>query len=106
MIHQLVFSSSHNLLAWTDSNGNLTRWPEAVPTTLPSPTGAFAANLATNTARTSLFDNESTDVGDAALDGDGDIDLDEPDEDWIIDDIGDGMKDRDFGGAREMGMYI
>lgn len=98
-------------MAWTDSNGNLTRWPEAVPTTLPSPTKAFAASLTASVhqkAGNSLFDNEGEDVGAPAIDGDGDIDLDEPDEDWIIDDIGDGMKDKnekDFG-LREMGAVL
>ena len=107
-VYQLVFSSSLNLLAWTDSKGNLNRWPEAVPATLPSPTKAFAVSLAAparQNAGKSLFDHENGDIGDAAVGGDGDIDLDEPDDDWIIDDIGDGMKDKnekEFG-LREMG---
>jgi len=42
-------------------------------------------------------------------DGGIDIDIDEPDDDWIVDDLGDGMADKpakDYGETREMGRDI
>lgn len=114
IIHSLAFSAAHNLLAWTDSNGNLTRWPGAVPPSLPSPTKV--ANIAgiSSSKRVdalTLFDDTAEAAG-GDEGGDADVDLaavlDENDDDWIIDDVGDGMKDtvdKDFGksGLREMG---
>lgn len=61
-----------------------------------------------------LFD-DTGEAADGDEGGDADVDLTaligENDDDWIIDDVGDGMKDTvdmDFGksGLREMGMYF
>lgn len=115
VIHSLAFSAAHNLLAWTDSNGILTRWPGAVPASLPSPTKPTAANGLSvpvqRQATPTLFADDTT--GAAGRDDGGELDidldgaLDEPDDDWIIDDLGDAMKDKgekDYG-LREMGAF-
>ncbi|KAI5120641.1 hypothetical protein M0805_007978 [Coniferiporia weirii] len=112
VIHQLAFSAAHNLLAWTDSNGNFTRWRDAVPSSAPSPTKpAPAAGMGIPVRRqaTTLFGDDDVEGASNANDDDGvadDAELNERDEDWIIDDLGDGMDDKgekEFGsGLREM----
>ncbi|KAL5507206.1 MCL1 [Sanghuangporus vaninii] len=101
-VHSLAFSAGHNLLAWTDSNGNLTRWPAVIPASHPSPTKqntSVSIGIPTRRPGTpTLFGDDAAGAGDGIGAGDGDIDLDgaidEHDDDWIIDDLGDGMKDK------------
>lgn len=108
-VYQLAFSPKHNLLAWTDSDGVLTRWKDVIPAGAPSPTKPFNSGLSEPIRRhaSPLF-GEDQDIG-------RDIDLNEagpdgdlPDDDWIIDDLDGGLEDKpdlEFGqgGLREMG---
>ncbi|KAH8119330.1 WD40 repeat-like protein [Phellopilus nigrolimitatus] len=111
-VHQLAFSSSQNLLAWTDSRGNLTRWPSVVPPTAPSPTKAApAAGMSVPARRqaTPLFgmDDDALPGDEGGVDAIGGGEVEDQDDDWIIDDLGDNMEDKgdkEFGkdGLREM----
>lgn len=100
---QLAFSPSQNLLAWTDLEGNFTRWPEPIPASAPDPVKSSAASSVTGVQKKrgktpTLFDEEADkeiakkDVGD-------DVDMDEElavaldDDNWIMDDLGVGMDD-------------
>ncbi|PSS37833.1 hypothetical protein PHLCEN_2v301 [Hermanssonia centrifuga] len=104
---QLAWSPSANLLAWTDHDGVLTRWPDLVPPSAPSPTKSTpSAGLATlpkkRQGTPTLFDMDADDDSNTTkqvdLDMDDDIDaglgggVDGMDEDWIVDDVG-GMDD-------------
>ncbi|EJD03058.1 WD40 repeat-like protein [Fomitiporia mediterranea MF3/22] len=110
-IHSLAFSSTHNLLAWTDNSGNLTRWPNAVPISLPSPTKPVATNgmsipMQRRPDTSALFLDDAADAAEGDDGGDVNLDvdaggLDEHDEDWIIDDLGDGLKES---GEKEYGL--
>lgn len=114
-MHQLAFSPSANVLAWTDSQGSLTRWPDVIPASAPSPIKAVTSTAGPSVpvrrqATPLLFaqDEDTAGKGPAGKDDDvagGDIDLDEQDDDWIVDDLGGGMEDKPVKeyGAREMG---
>ena len=89
---QIAFSPTENLLAWTDTEGVLSRWRDAIPAGSPDPVRQTAASSAhgTTTKRKStppLFGEEA----DVNAEGDpyGD--------DWIIDDLGNGMEDEPEG---------
>lgn len=102
------------MLAWTDSGGNFTRWRDVVPPSLPSPT-KLATSVSINTAdsrqtTTSLFiDDEPQDTPMGEDEGalGAEVDAEEHDDDWIIDDLGgDAMQDKagkDERGLREFG---
>ncbi|KAH9956929.1 WD40 repeat-like protein [Russula dissimulans] len=65
-VTQIAFSPTKNLLAWTDFAGSLYRWSDPIPSSSPSPV------------------NDDVDLGDAN---------DFENEDWILDDVGNGMRD-------------
>jgi chromosome transmission fidelity protein 4 len=111
----IAFSPIHNMVAWSDKDGVLTRWTSPIPSNLPSPitmekikdkpktTAANDAITANKAKFAALF---GEDVNGA--DGGDEDDEDMYDDDWIIDDIGVGVKDKDekqrkSGGLREMG---
>lgn len=115
-VTQMAFSPTKNLLAWVDSEGTLTRWPSPIPTTSPDPVKPVKTLPTVPVKRKpspSLFDD--LDEGTAALlnDIDGDVNMDDPEnEDWILDDIGGGLEDEPETGrwkdgvVREMGKEI
>lgn len=104
IITQLAFSPRRNLIAWTDDEGGLTRWLDAVPSDLPDPvrpsigTKAEASVNVNRKTDADLFgdddllgkgNNALGDDGDlnvAGLDDDDDMQLD-LDKDWIVDDL-------------------
>ena len=101
-----------NLLAWTDTDGILTRWADAIPPDAVSPTKAATASatplLAAHKRHATLFDelaHEDLDCAAQDVFGDNqaadDVDLDAGNEDWVVDDLGGGLEDRD--GVRERG---
>ena len=119
-----------NLLAWTDTDGVLTRWADAIPPDAVSPTKPVTAAAATTLpaahkrqATPTLFDELADEDLDRATQRDADIDmdvfgddlaaddvdLDAGIDDWVVDDLGGGLEDdadkkwsgRD--GVREMG---
>ncbi|GLB45067.1 putative minichromosome loss protein, Mcl1, middle region [Lyophyllum shimeji] len=102
IITHLAFSPSENLLAWTDSEGGFNRWPKAVPDHFPDPVKRSIATTAPATIparpKTTLFDDiaEATSTtGRETLDDDVDLDagFGDVDDDWIIDDLGGGLRD-------------
>jgi hypothetical protein len=117
-VTQIAFSPTENLLAWTDFAGSLHRWSDPIPSSSPSPVASLSTSALTRPLRRgptpTLFDDEA--IGhkpdqqeDAAVGGVDDFE----NEDWILDDIGDGMEDDadaqgDDGNAivKEMGMGI
>ena len=115
MVTQLAFSPSQNMLAWTDMDGTLTRWPSPIPATAPDPVSTTKTSKTTTIPVTrgvtpTLFDQDL----EAPANGGRDVDLDEDmgidleNDDWILDDLGDGMADDEKkwagkDGVREMG---
>jgi hypothetical protein len=117
-ITQLSFSPTKNILAWTDFAGSLYRWSEPIPSSSPSPVASTSSSALTRPVRRgptpTLFDDEA--VGHAskqqANDDVGLVGADDfENENWILDDVGDGMED-DVGAqgddghefVKEMGM--
>ncbi|KII92369.1 hypothetical protein PLICRDRAFT_102810 [Plicaturopsis crispa FD-325 SS-3] len=101
-IVQLAWSPTQNLLAWTDTEGVFTRWTDPIPSSSPDPVKTSAAGAATGVqikrkAELDLFGeiDQEPPAGDANEDVDIEFDLDN--DDWIIDDVGGGMKDRKNG---------
>ncbi|KAG1751494.1 WD40 repeat-like protein [Suillus paluster] len=90
---QIAFSPTENLLAWTDTDGVLSRWRDAIPDSSPDPVRQTAASSAqgTTTKRKSTppLWGEEADVDAEGGDPYGD--------DWIIDDLGNGMEDEPEG---------
>jgi chromosome transmission fidelity protein 4 len=119
-VTQIAFSPTKNLLAWTDFAGSLYRWSDPIPSSSPSPVASVSTSVSTRPVRRgptpTLFDDEAV-AHKSNQETNEDIDLGAADdfenEDWILDDVGDGMVDD--GGAngdngnefvKEMGMGI
>lgn len=92
--------------------GTLTRYPGIIPSTSPDPVkmsvGASSSNRIA--ASPALGMDETRESGGDGYDGHANLQDDDdigiPDDDWIIDDLGDGMEDKpavNGHGAREMG---
>lgn len=125
----MAWSPSANLLAWTDTEGSLIRWRGCVPAD-----GLDPVKISTHVATVNkplpppvkrkgtpdLFDFDLDEAKEMEADPDADMEDDTgnaamgdlPDDDWILDDLGDGMKDEDEkekdrrlggGAVREMG---
>ena len=110
---QIAWSPTANLLAWTDTDGVLTRWQSPVPADGVDPvklSASLAAKPLPQAAKRrgmpDLFDFELDvpAVPERALGGDADMGDDDaprgsladaPDDDWILDDLGGGMDDED-----------
>ncbi|KAI0665347.1 hypothetical protein C8Q78DRAFT_1118280 [Trametes maxima] len=102
-ITALALSKNGDLLAWTDAAGDLTRWPEPIPSSAPDPVklsaGTHSVTVPVKRKGTpTLFDNDNVVLARSEKDkasGDADdllgIDLDN--DDWILDDLGGGMDD-------------
>ncbi|KDQ16190.1 hypothetical protein BOTBODRAFT_173106 [Botryobasidium botryosum FD-172 SS1] len=113
-IISIAFSPVSNLLAWTDTEGNLSRWPDPIPSTYPHPCGVVSAvsaaidKMAKAKAQyEELFGKEdgdavARDAVDAVDEEGGEEDLYE--KDWIIDDMPEagGRGDRTIAGLKEM----
>jgi hypothetical protein len=89
-------------LAWTDTDGVFSRWVEPVPSSSPSPFKTSPVTPLNYSAEELFGDNKEGDVG-------GDLSVDMPDDDWIIDDVGildeEEGRDKHLGGGlvKEMG---
>ena len=89
-MHQLAFSAAHNMLAWTDSNGNFTRWRNVIPSSLPSSTklASVTGTMASSRKQLTLLFGDEEAAEDTVLNNvedtgvGADIDLDERDDDW------------------------
>ncbi|EIW62718.1 uncharacterized protein TRAVEDRAFT_112621 [Trametes versicolor FP-101664 SS1] len=102
-ITQMAFSPLRNLLAWTDTEGDLTRWPDPIPSSAPDPVknsaGTNSVTVPVKRKGTpTLFDDDNVAVarpekqnGDVDLDEDLGIDLDN--DDWILDDMDGALND-------------
>lgn len=111
-ITQLAFSPTENLIAWTDTDGVLTRWLHPIPDEYPDPIKSSIASAGSATvpvkrkSSPGLFGNDpfNVGVGVGSRDDVGDMDLDigmgDIDDDWIIDDIGGGLQDEPEVGKR------
>ncbi len=97
----------------------LTRWPDVIPASSPDPvkptaTSLSSAPVAVRRAESPLFgaDDDSSRAAPDGVGGNGmdldDVDLDAQDDDWIIDDLGGGMRDKPEadGYTREMGKIL
>ncbi|KAK0455435.1 uncharacterized protein EV420DRAFT_1553616 [Desarmillaria tabescens] len=84
IITQLAFSPKQNIIAWTDSSGQLIRWIDAIPSLFPDPIKPIISTKGATTHQveqptTSLFDEDSRiddalDTGDFVLSDDGEAD--------------------------------
>ncbi|KAH7923714.1 WD40 repeat-like protein [Leucogyrophana mollusca] len=90
---QIAFSPTQNLLAWTDTDGMLTRWPEPIPAGSPDPVRPIAAAGAQGAAVKRAGTPNLWNDGDVAAGAPGDEEDEYGGEDWIIDDLGGGMED-------------
>ena len=118
-VTQIAFSPTRNLLAWTDFAGSLYRWSDPIPSSSPSPVASVSTSLTRPIRRgptPTLFD-DGVMAHKSNPQANEDIDLrgadDFENDDWILDDVGDGMVDDvgaqgDGGGefVKEMGMGI
>ena len=119
MVSHLAFSPTQNLLAWTDVDGTLSRWPDPVPPTSPDPVKTTISSSSVGFPVKKRTDPLSFDgdgdgdnikkLAEGLEDATGDESYGMGDDDWMIDDIGlldkpDKEKDQDEEGyAREMG---
>ena len=95
-ITRLQFSPRENLVAWTDSDGALSRWLKPISDNYPDP---VKISSVTNNAATvpikrndiDLFGNDITGGAASEKNGTDDVDLDEDlvdiDDGWIVDDM-------------------
>ncbi|KAI0371170.1 hypothetical protein BV20DRAFT_965857 [Pilatotrama ljubarskyi] len=101
-VTQMAFCPSKNLLAWTDTAGDLTRWPDPIPASAPDPvklsagTHSVTMPVKRKGTPTLLFDDDS--VAEKArgaddVDADEDLGIDLDNDDWILDDLGGGLDD-------------
>ncbi|KAI6033002.1 hypothetical protein F5J12DRAFT_946238 [Pisolithus orientalis] len=102
IITQLAFSPSQNLLAWTDNEGILTWWREPVPAGSPDPVKqSTAANIQGGSTKHKVpptlwgadDDIDNSGVDNKGIGAGGNDDGNQYGDDWIIDDLGDGMED-------------
>ncbi|KAI6121564.1 hypothetical protein F5141DRAFT_1186762 [Pisolithus sp. B1] len=112
IITQLAFSPSQNLLAWTDNEGILTWWREPVPAGSPDPIKqSGAANIQDGSIKHKIPPTSwgpDDDVNMSGVDSRGiaageNGDGNEYGDDWIIDDLGDGMEDEAEGNGKTEG---
>ncbi|KAI6125763.1 hypothetical protein EV401DRAFT_2055604 [Pisolithus croceorrhizus] len=112
IITQLAFSPSQNLLAWTDNEGILTWWREPVPAGSPDPIKqSGAANIQDRSIKhkvppISWEADDDVNIGGVdskGLAADENGDGNEYGDDWIIDDLGDGMEDEAEGHRKTEG---
>jgi hypothetical protein len=98
-ITHISFSPTKNILAWTDFAGSLYRWSDPIPSSSPSPVASTSTSAVTRPVRRgptpTLFDDEA--VGTSKQQANEDVGVggadDFENEDWILDDVGDGMQD-------------
>lgn len=84
IITQLAFSPKQNIIAWTDTSGQLVRWIDAIPSLFPDPIKPITSIKGATTdpvkqPTTSLFDEDNRiedalDTGDADLSDDDEAD--------------------------------
>jgi hypothetical protein len=81
-VTQLAFSPTENLLAWMDSSGAFTRWPNPIPSSAPDPVKKLLSTAVPGKSGASplLFDEKAAQDIDTTFGEDAD--------DWMIDDIG------------------
>lgn len=96
----MAWSPTTNLLAWTTNTGTLYRWADTIPSTSPSPVKTISSAATTRPIKRNtgldLFATDIDDDGAAPIEKDADdVDMDDPfaNDDWILDDVGDGMAD-------------
>ncbi|CAL1707133.1 unnamed protein product [Somion occarium] len=108
-VTKIAFSPTQNLLAWIDTDGVLTRWPDPIPSSSPDPVKLISVGAAVGIPKKrgttpNLFGDDVEEKDDASKAKD--LNLDEEDEydatmgdldddNWILDDIGGGLQDDD-----------
>ncbi|THH15042.1 hypothetical protein EW146_g5378 [Bondarzewia mesenterica] len=98
-VTQMAFSPTENLLAWTSYDGALYRWSEPIPLSSPDPvkstTTAFNTRKVQRHTTPTLFLDDDTKNPARAHDGDKDRGSPDAfdDENWILDDLGNGLQD-------------
>ena len=114
-ITQIAFSPRDNLIAWSDKQGGFTRWPKPIPDDLPGPirlaTGPESRTTTSGSDAEALYDAMTLDddlVDNDRVDFDAHMDdfddgLDDPN--FVIDDLGIGLKDNEPEPAKQGG-YI
>lgn len=93
-IIQIAFSPTENLLAWTDTEGVLSRWRDPIPTSSPDPVRQTAAG---NTHGTTAKRKSTPPIWGEEVNVDAEEDGLYGGDDWIIDDLGNGMEEEPEG---------
>jgi chromosome transmission fidelity protein 4 len=102
-ISHLAWSPRHNILAWTDMEGSLTRHNNVIPSSFASPIKVSASTTARSVtmrqrAAPTLFDDDEV-ANDKETSGDADLDIASGDAavdtlaDFLDDDLGEYLKD-------------
>ncbi|KAH7914143.1 hypothetical protein BJ138DRAFT_479545 [Hygrophoropsis aurantiaca] len=92
---QIAFSPTQNLLAWTDTDGTLIRWPEPIPAGSPDPVrstvGMGMQGVPVKRGGTPKLFEDDADTHPRISGADENEEF--GGDDWIIDDLGVGMED-------------
>ena len=112
-ITQIAFSPQRNLIAWTDSEGGLTRWLDPISSSYPDPikTVVGTKSSAPTTIKRKPEDDLFGDDANSTLEADVDLGMEEDEEtfdidnDWMVDDMNGALNDDpvEEPGAKHMG---
>ena len=103
-ICQIAFSPTQNLLAWSDTDGNLYRWNTPIPPSYSDPVRKPSGK--DGILKEAKEDKDAMDGVDGVDEEDNGDDVNLEDDEWIIDDLngqGGFTGEKKVGFAREMG---
>ncbi|KAF8520383.1 hypothetical protein BU17DRAFT_88972 [Hysterangium stoloniferum] len=97
LVSHIAFSPTQNLIAWTDADGTLTRWPDPIPSTYSDPVksrhGPSSVDISLKRRGDLLAFDDHEDITAEAKHQPREAQVDDDnfgldDDNWIIDDIG------------------
>jgi hypothetical protein len=110
IITSLAWCPRKNHLAWTDNNGEFFQWHKPIADGQPDPVKVINTSASKSKVGLDLFGEEPVDAGAPTLALDQNVDAEvEPEDDydnWIVDDLGDGMQDKPTVGIKGSDGYV